>query len=400
MNIDNSKENLVNLLYKDHILAHYYLFNCALGELKQKLSNAMIRFYSKPFKDDIYVLGDLNKRQFLYGQCMQYVAELNRKNNSIPVQCLETGEVFESAAQAEVKFKGYPTSNITMATKLPNNTAYGYHWVKIQGAPYTEYERNQLLSSIPPQKKKGKRLGSKQSKETKLKISSKVTGMKRDASTIEKMSKAQKLRHKNNPTTQETIDKRVVKLKGLKRSEEQKANMRKPHNYVMSDSHKENIINSHKGKSWHSSPHSEISKQKIRQSMTEFNVQNLETGEIFLNSAEADVNYRSKSTGNVEQSCISLKNGGNKSAYGYHWVRIPKNSLGFSKEEREQILNSMPKIAANKRVVKVKCLETQEIFNSMAEAGRKYNCNVKNCLNDSQKTAGGYHWVSIIGVED
>lgn len=28
LNIDNSKENLVNLLYKDHILAHYYLCKC------------------------------------------------------------------------------------------------------------------------------------------------------------------------------------------------------------------------------------------------------------------------------------------------------------------------------------------------------------------------------------
>lgn len=29
LEVDNSKENLVNLLYKDHILAHYYLCKCA-----------------------------------------------------------------------------------------------------------------------------------------------------------------------------------------------------------------------------------------------------------------------------------------------------------------------------------------------------------------------------------
>lgn len=29
LEINNSRENLVNLLYKDHILAHYYLALCA-----------------------------------------------------------------------------------------------------------------------------------------------------------------------------------------------------------------------------------------------------------------------------------------------------------------------------------------------------------------------------------
>lgn len=30
--IDNSKENLVNLLYKDHVLAHYYLVLCSSND--------------------------------------------------------------------------------------------------------------------------------------------------------------------------------------------------------------------------------------------------------------------------------------------------------------------------------------------------------------------------------
>ena len=29
--IDNTDSNIVNLIYKDHILAHYYLFMCAKG---------------------------------------------------------------------------------------------------------------------------------------------------------------------------------------------------------------------------------------------------------------------------------------------------------------------------------------------------------------------------------
>lgn len=155
--IDDSKENLVNLLYKDHILAHYYLFNCALGELKQRLSNAMLRFYSEPFEYDISVLGDLDKRQALYEECMEYIALLNKRNNSIPIQCLETGEVFESATQAEIQFVGHPTYNINASIKNLNNginhAAYGYHWVSLKNrAPLSQEELQQQLNSLPPLK--------------------------------------------------------------------------------------------------------------------------------------------------------------------------------------------------------------------------------------------------------
>lgn len=32
--VDNSKENLVNLYYRDHVLAHYYLALCSRGKFK------------------------------------------------------------------------------------------------------------------------------------------------------------------------------------------------------------------------------------------------------------------------------------------------------------------------------------------------------------------------------
>lgn len=46
LEIDNSQENLVNLLYKHHLLAHYYLFKCALSPLKEKLIYAYIIVYN------------------------------------------------------------------------------------------------------------------------------------------------------------------------------------------------------------------------------------------------------------------------------------------------------------------------------------------------------------------
>lgn len=40
---------------------------------------------------------------------------------------------------------------------------------------------------------------------------------------------------------------------------------------------------------------------------------------------------------------------------------------------------------------KVRCVETNEIFNSMSAADAKYNCKLIKCLKYGRKTAGGYH---------
>lgn len=50
LNIDNSKENLVNLLYKDHILGHYYLCLCTEGVLQYKLANAFFHLVARKWK--------------------------------------------------------------------------------------------------------------------------------------------------------------------------------------------------------------------------------------------------------------------------------------------------------------------------------------------------------------
>lgn len=59
--IDDSRENTVNLLYRDHILAHYYLFKCS--DDKYKYSNSVVIALGRknspvPIKDFGYVLDD------------------------------------------------------------------------------------------------------------------------------------------------------------------------------------------------------------------------------------------------------------------------------------------------------------------------------------------------------
>ncbi len=64
------------------------------------------------------------------------------------------------------------------------------------------------------------------------------------------------------------------------------------------------------------------------------------------------------------------------------------------KTKRKLSLCHKGKHTSNSRDIKVRCIETGQIFNSMAEADRW--CGIKNgvkgVIHGRQKTAGGYHW--------
>lgn len=78
--VDNSSDNLVNLLYKDHVLAHYYLSLCSIGKLHEGMEFAMI-LISNIHKQDIDdgFIGSLDKYQELYEENMQLMADNARK---------------------------------------------------------------------------------------------------------------------------------------------------------------------------------------------------------------------------------------------------------------------------------------------------------------------------------
>ena len=52
MSVNNSDQNLVNLIYKDHILAHYYLALCTQGDLKRAMTNAFLMLSNFNFELD------------------------------------------------------------------------------------------------------------------------------------------------------------------------------------------------------------------------------------------------------------------------------------------------------------------------------------------------------------
>lgn len=199
LKIDNSKENLVNLLYKDHILAHCYLCLCSEGNFHYKLVNAFTHLINRKWKyriDDINNI-DLNIYQKLYEEWVFYLENNEERKNKISknrkgikhtkeeiekmknkklsketkfkiskatskkVQCLETGEVYDSASAAERHIRGKITSAIASSAyrfkKGKNHLAYNYHWVYLEmnnNFPYNEKERFYLLENLPKHKKK------------------------------------------------------------------------------------------------------------------------------------------------------------------------------------------------------------------------------------------------------
>lgn len=117
LDIDSSDNNVVNLLYKDHILAHYYLARCsktASGISKNSLS---IRFLLKGKSLDSFNIDeiDLDYYQYMYELGKEHVFELTHAyavNKKISEKLMGRPSPNKNA-------KKYPTS-YRVSRKNPN----------------------------------------------------------------------------------------------------------------------------------------------------------------------------------------------------------------------------------------------------------------------------------------
>lgn len=64
--VDNSKTNLVTLLYKDHILAHYYLALCSTSNFRYAMENAFMMLTNFSSLEDKEFTHNLDKYQQIY----------------------------------------------------------------------------------------------------------------------------------------------------------------------------------------------------------------------------------------------------------------------------------------------------------------------------------------------
>ena len=79
--LDNSKQNLVNLLYKDHVLAHYYLFKCSpdnsLYQYCNSVSIAIIFGHDNFPKSELDILEQLDDYQQFYEKSRELSSNFN-----------------------------------------------------------------------------------------------------------------------------------------------------------------------------------------------------------------------------------------------------------------------------------------------------------------------------------
>lgn len=74
LEVDNSKNNEVNLLYRDHILAHYYLALCSEGKIKNSMILSIKHILGKIKQDHIELDFDVNKLE-RYQELYEYSKE-------------------------------------------------------------------------------------------------------------------------------------------------------------------------------------------------------------------------------------------------------------------------------------------------------------------------------------
>lgn len=169
--VDNSKNNIINLTYSDHILAHYYLYKaCSNIQIKCKLAKALLltmnkldintnnfteidNFLDNNLTELIKELSEIkiaankeNKQNALKNwqkpevrskilskwtaARRQHIGKIlgdwNRENLCKEVICIETGIIYKSILEAAKTLK--VKNHISMCCKNPNKTCGGYHW--------------------------------------------------------------------------------------------------------------------------------------------------------------------------------------------------------------------------------------------------------------------------------
>lgn len=123
----------------------------------------------------------------------------------------------------------------------------------------------------------------------------------------------------------------------------------------------------------------------------------LETGETFETFSAAAKWCNLKST-----VCFTDYFNGRQSSAGKH--PITNEKLHWQKYENNKWINALPyqsKKRENKALQhKVRCVETNEIFNSITDAQNHYAIkHVGECCSGTRKTAGGKHWEYIKELE-
>lgn len=111
----------------------------------------------------------------------------------------------------------------------------------------------------------------------------------------------------------------------------------------------------------------------------------LELNQKFTSTSDA-AQYVNKNSCGIT-ACLK---GNQKTCGGYHWIYFQE----LTNDECKQKIIEIEGVRGSKQFTKaVRCVETQEIFESVSEANRKYNTtHIGSVCSGARKTACGYHW--------
>ena len=360
--IDNGKENKINLLYKDHILAHYYLvLSCNNTIIFKKLNTAFIKMTFRKCP---------NIEKFDFTQLESY----------------------------QELYKNYCTnlSESKKGTKVSEETR--------QKMSKPKSESTKLLMSLSRKGKPNPKSGAARKGIPHPGTSEKTKGKFRPNYARKKGKKVPIIQKYYNIYCLE-LDEMFESTFDI-RQKYPDYNVYKIANILKSNSGNLHFC-SYKKMHWcYGFDTKEESKNYLLAQINFFNknkhntekVQNLNTGEVYDSMIEIELKYSGKPTSNIGRA---LKN--NRKAYGYYWVRLKDhNNIPYIEKERQEILTTI-KYKPNKNGKPVQNLETGEIFESAAIANIKFagkntaNIAIACCATAKKENciAYGYHWIRL-----
>lgn len=388
----NQDENiLINLLYKDHILAHFYLVMFSNDFLYYSLFNSLdwqlrlnTNTHIKNDKETILkLITELNLDNY------QDLYEKYKQKERIQIKCVETQKIFKSLVEA------YTFLNRKYDFKKcfinPFLTCGGYHWVR-PGDEKTEALLSDFVGK-PPNK----------NNDYKQKTTKKVICI--ETQEVFKTPLEASLKYFNSPwgvDTKRGFTKGYhwAYLEDVRKQEELKQFVGKPPETPLETKQRISCMQKMREHRKLTEHEKQVIGKRSRKAVI-----CIETQEVFKSISEAYLKYKvyKATPGGICMSCHTkdkiISSGGYHWAYRDDWERQKELKQFIGKE---RCLLSPYQLANEKAILKkfkpLICIELQKIFNSNRDINKFLNITSFGYREEAEYQFG-YHWSRLDDLE-